>query len=279
VEVTYDEEEKTWSDVTFESFTNYIVKGGPGEIDYSNECGNGENGDEPFFLANLVFEGENLVVKNINAPYVNVLLSAESSITVDGTIQADSILLDLQNSDSHGFSILENDLADEENNLEVSTSFFDVVSDAVITVAKSAIISAAKAVEIADQTKMCFIPKNLDYLRAGGRCSNAVALVGNLLNLHPLIEVIDGRLLAKKKYRGAMEKVIPAVIRDFLRKENLSREHIWLVRAPYFEDSLASVTEKTLTELGYTNFTWIPTGCVITCHGGPGAFGIVGSVQ
>ena len=138
--------------------------------------------------------------------------------------------------------------------------------------------AAAASEAISRKTRMCFIPRNLDYLRAGGRCGNAAALVGNLLNLHPLIEVIDGRLLAKKKYRGAMEKVIPAVIRDFLRKENLSREHIWLVRAPYFEDALASVTEKTLTELGYTNFTWIPTGCVITCHGGPGAFGIVGTV-
>ena len=28
---------------------------------------------------------------------------------------------------------------------------------------------------------MCFIPKNLDYLRAGGRVSNAVAIAGNLL--------------------------------------------------------------------------------------------------
>ena len=25
--------------------------------------------------------------------------------------------------------------------------------------------------------------------------------------------------------------------------------------------------------------TWIKTGCVITCHGGPGAFGIVGAVN
>jgi hypothetical protein len=69
------------------------------------------------------------------------------------------------------------------------------------------------------------------------------------------------------------------VIRDFIQKENLSSEHIWLARAPYFEDSLAAIAEKTLIELGYPNFTWIPTGCVITCHGGPGAFGIVGSVQ
>ena len=140
--------------------------------------------------------------------------------------------------------------------------------------------AAAEAAEaISRNMRMCFIPRNLDYLRAGGRVSNAVALVGNLLHLHPLIEIIDGKLIAGRKYRGNMDKVLPAVIREFVRKESLCRDRIWLIRAPYFEDSLVQTVEETLKELGYSNFTWVPTGCVITCHGGPGAFGIVGSVQ
>jgi len=139
--------------------------------------------------------------------------------------------------------------------------------------------AAAAAEAISAQIKMCFIPRNLDYLRAGGRVSNAVALVGNLLHLHPLIEIIDGKLMAGKKYRGAMEKVLPAVIQEFTSKENLSCEHIYLIRAPYFEEHLVHAVEETLKGLGYHNFTWVPTGCVITCHGGPGAFGIVGTAQ
>ena len=136
--------------------------------------------------------------------------------------------------------------------------------------------AAAAAEAISRQTQMCFIPRNLDYLRAGGRVSNAVALVGNLLHLHPLIEIIDGKLIAGKKYRGAMEKVLPAVVREFTEKHGLKKDHVYLIRAPYFEDSLVAAVEKTLKELGYDCFTWVPTGCVITCHGGVGAFGIVG---
>ena len=139
--------------------------------------------------------------------------------------------------------------------------------------------AAAAAKAISRQTRMCFIPRNLDYLRAGGRCSNAAALVGNLLHLHPLIEIIDGKLIAGKKYRGAMEKVLPAVIREFTNRENLDFEQIYLIRAPYFEDSLVQAVEQTLVGLGYHKFTWVPTGCVITCHGGVGAFGIVGTAQ
>ena len=138
--------------------------------------------------------------------------------------------------------------------------------------------AAAKAVEIADQIKMCFIPKNLDYLRAGGRCSNAVALVGNLLNLHPCIEIIDGRLIAGKKYRGAMTKLAPALLREFTEKLNLKKDHIYFIHTPYMEEAILTALDAEAKALGFETVTWMKTGCVITCHGGPGAFGIVGSV-
>lgn len=138
--------------------------------------------------------------------------------------------------------------------------------------------AAAKAAEFGLQTKMCFIPKNLDYLRAGGRCSNAVALVGNLLNLHPCIEIIDGRLIAGKKYRGAMAKCAVQLLREFSEKHQLSKDHIYFINTPYMEDAIRTVLDAEAKALGYREITWMKTGCVITCHGGPGAFGIVGTV-
>ena len=65
--------------------------------------------------------------------------------------------------------------------------------------------AVCEAEKISKQTQMCFVPKNLNYLRAGGRCSNATALVGNLLQLHPCIEIVDGKLIAVKKYRGNID--------------------------------------------------------------------------
>lgn len=139
--------------------------------------------------------------------------------------------------------------------------------------------AVVKAEEIALQTRMCFIPKNLDYLRAGGRCSNAVALVGNLLNLHPCIEIIDGRLIAGKKYRGAMTKLAPVLLREFTEKHNLSKEHIYFINTPYMDEAIRNVLDAEAAALGYKKITWMRTGCVITSHGGPGAFGIVGTVE
>ena len=138
---------------------------------------------------------------------------------------------------------------------------------------------AAKAEEISAQTQMCFIPRNLDYLRAGGRVSNAVALVGNLLGLHPCIEIIDGKLIAGKKYRGNMKKIVPALIREYCDKHQLDRKHLYFIHSPYLEDEVKKIAEETARELGFEGFSWVKTGCVITCHGGPGAFGIVGKKE
>ena len=130
---------------------------------------------------------------------------------------------------------------------------------------------------IREQTQMCFIPKNLDYLRAGGRVSNAAAMVGNLLGLHPCIEIIGGKLMAQKKYRGTLKKVVPKMIEEFTAKHNLDREHLYLIDTPYLDAEVRTLAEETAKALGFKAITWMKTGCVITCHGGPGALGLVGT--
>ena len=134
----------------------------------------------------------------------------------------------------------------------------------------------AEAEAISVHTHMCFVPMNLDYLRAGGRVSNVVALTGNLLHLHPCIEIIDGYLLAKKKYRGAMEKLVPRLMRDHTEKYNLLRDQVFFICATGLSDEVKAVAEETAREMGFKKITWVKTGCVITSHSGPGAFGMVG---
>lgn len=141
-------------------------------------------------------------------------------------------------------------------------------------------MSLLEAVEIAKifsaQAKMCFLPDDLEYLRAGGRVSNAVCLMGRLLNIHPRIEVVDGHLIGTKKHRGSMEKLVPALIHSYSQEQNLNRERLWLIHSVGLSESVRCAAEKTAFELNYKDVTWIDPGCVITTHGGPGAFGIVG---
>ena len=139
--------------------------------------------------------------------------------------------------------------------------------------------AAAAAETIGLQTKMCFIPRNLDYLRAGGRCSNATALVGNLLKLHPCIEIIDGKLIAGKKYRGDLAKLAPTLLKEFAEKHSFVKDHIYFINTPYMDEAVRTALDSAAADMGFREITWIKTGCVITCHGGPGAFGIVGTTK
>ena len=106
--------------------------------------------------------------------------------------------------------------------------------------------------------------------------SNAVALVGNILGLHPCIEILDGKLMAKKKYRGSLAKIVPNLIREYTEHNRLQKDHLYFIWSPGLPDQMKRLAEQTAAGLGYHNVEWMKTGCVITCHGGPGCFGIVG---
>ena len=135
--------------------------------------------------------------------------------------------------------------------------------------------AAAKAREIADRMQMCFIPKNLDYLRAGGRVSNAAYLGAKLLSLHPLIEILDGKLMSTKKYRGSMAKVVSKLTDEY--SENLDpAQPLYLIYGAGLDEKIMADVESIVRSKGFENFSWVQTGCVIAAHSGPGAFGIVG---
>ena len=89
-------------------------------------------------------------------------------------------------------------------------------------------------------------------------------------------DIENGYLLAKKKYRGSFNRIIPQLIKEHSEKYGLDKEKIYLIWTPGFTDELKSVTETAAKAEGYKNVIWMKTGCVITCHGGKGAFGVVG---
>ena len=60
------------------------------------------------------------------------------------------------------------------------------------------------------RARVTFLPDSLEFLKAGGRVSNAAYLGASLLQLKPQILIQDGLLVASRKYRGKMEKVIIA---------------------------------------------------------------------
>ena len=141
-------------------------------------------------------------------------------------------------------------------------------------------ISIAEAADFARRTSlranMCFLPDNLAFLRAGGRVSNAAYLGSRILSLHPCIEILDGKLMATKKYRGKMEKVAVQLIQDYAESYRLQRDELWLVHTVGLSDEVRQAVESAAKACGLQSLRWIMANGVITTHGGPAAFGLAG---
>jgi len=134
----------------------------------------------------------------------------------------------------------------------------------------------AAAEDIIARGNMCFLPDNLEFLRAGGRVSNVVALGSRILSLHPCIELLEGKLTATKKYRGKMTKVAAQLVTEYAEKYNLDRECIWYVTTVGLGDDVKEAVANAAKECGFKNIQWILAHGVITTHGGPAAFGMAG---
>ena len=126
------------------------------------------------------------------------------------------------------------------------------------------------------RVRASFVVDTLTYLHRGGRCSGLAALAGGALKLHPLIVVVDGKMLPGKKYRGKMSRVITEYVKDM--EEDLKHakaDRVFITHSGCEEEILEAVKAE-LASLGY--FKEILTtraGSVITSHCGPGTLGVL----
>lgn len=125
-------------------------------------------------------------------------------------------------------------------------------------------------------TRFNFVIKDMSFLKAGGRCTNAEFLVAQMFGIKPLIEIKNGLLVATKRYRGNMEKVYKKVIEDFLKAGHYDPDEIYFACTPGISEETVDALKQVCHALHFDNVLSSLTGCIITCHGGPESFGIGG---
>ena len=130
--------------------------------------------------------------------------------------------------------------------------------------------------DIRERTRFVFLPQSLLYLKAGGRISNVSYLGAMLLKIYPTINLENGYLVAGTKYRGSFNTAYKKMIDDFFERFDIDKSMIRLVRVQDLSDSHMSEIEEILKDYGVENIEWFEAGSVISCHGGPGAVGLVG---
>ena len=118
-----------------------------------------------------------------------------------------------------------------------------------------------------------FTVDDLNYLKAGGRVSNASALVGSLLNIKPVLYVPDrGTLDVAKKARGrkaALQAIIDGVLHDLSLIDPTGVE-IDILNADCQADAekLRDAVRAAYPQVGEIGITQL--GVVIGAHCGPG---------
>lgn len=141
--------------------------------------------------------------------------------------------------------------------------------------------SAAEIKEACDamtsKVEASFVVDSIDYLHKGGRCSSVAALGANLLKLKPLIEVLDGKMKAGKKYRGNIDKVIISYVTDKLKdRDDIDNHRIFITHTKCNPIVVQQVRGK-INELhpGFEEILETTAGCTITSHCGPGTLGVL----
>ena len=128
--------------------------------------------------------------------------------------------------------------------------------------------------ELASRVRMGFVPGDLGYLRAGGRLSNTAFVGATLLRIKPIIELIEGKLVATKKLRGNMEKAAIGLMDHMALQGDYDTDVIYLLHSAGLPDSLQRAAEEHARELGFKSIRWYESHNVITSHCGPGSFAV-----
>lgn len=130
--------------------------------------------------------------------------------------------------------------------------------------------------DLREKTRFVFLPQSLLYLKAGGRISNASYLGAMLLKIYPTINLENGYLVAGTKYRGSFKAAYKKMFEDYFNKFDIDKTSIRVVKVHGLSDAQVKDIEELLEGHGVKDVEWVDAGSVISCHGGPGAMGIVG---
>lgn len=164
------------------------------------------------------------------------------------------------------------------NNQRISVTQKQSVYDAVELVKRGH--NAKRVKEILEEDKFNSIiyitVDTLKYLKKGGRLTPAVALIGTLLKIKPVLVIKGEKLDAYKKTRkmkDAKEIMIEA-IKNYIEENNLTDYNIQIAHTNNYEEA-ELFKEEVMKELNHNKVIITdPLSLSVSCHIGPGALAL-----
>lgn len=136
---------------------------------------------------------------------------------------------------------------------------------------KKDILSRSK--KIIESGNAFFAVDTLKFLKKGGRIKPAVAMIGEILNIKPLLNVQDGLINNIEKIRGS-KRVIPRII-ELLKQTGFTPDcHIYVLDGGSPEN-VKAMSEALNKEFGIENPEIAKIGPAILLNTGPGLSGVI----
>lgn len=132
--------------------------------------------------------------------------------------------------------------------------------------------------EMTSKVHSSFILDTLEFMQAGGRCSQVTAFAATLLNLKPCIMVdnTSGAMGVGKKYRGDLKKVLTKYTKDQLEAyDNIKYDKIFITHSG-IEEEYIELVKDTIKEMAPFEEIYVTrASCTISCHCGPRTLGVL----
>lgn len=128
--------------------------------------------------------------------------------------------------------------------------------------------------EIKKENKVVFIPENLTALKNGGRISPAIALIGNVLGIKPIISLTDGQL----EKEGTTKQVRKFLIEEtgrMLEKYSTDDYDYTLVNFDGKPEVLSYIKDNIVSQIGQAKLIEGVLPINVCAHCGPGTIGII----
>jgi DegV family protein with EDD domain len=115
-----------------------------------------------------------------------------------------------------------------------------------------------------------FVVDTLEYLKKGGRVNTVTSLIGSLLNIHPIITVLEGWGRNYGKVRG-MRQIASKLLE--LYEEQHANLELFISHGDCFERAV-ELMETFKKQFAGIQITLSELGCTMGTHAGPGTLGI-----
>lgn len=127
-----------------------------------------------------------------------------------------------------------------------------------------------------EKVNTSFVPDALDYLHKGGRCSLASLMGAKVLKIHPMIDMKDGKLYAKKKYMGNLERSLKSYINDLVQNyPEYDRTRCFITHSNCEKEVVDKVREQVESLFNFNEILETRAGCTVTSHCGKNTLGVL----